>query len=170
MSWQKQEQCWTNDVWQKREQKLCSRKERRCLHRTQWSADSERGEKRRRNGEKENETEIVKRRCEGFVSVEAFEIFIQVGDLESCGDLSCEDLLDKPEELSDCESEAWVVVHEVPDVTNVLVSPSSVVTELCYRFSCGSDLDFVEPQSFSFSKKRSFLHSRRKRCGLKNHK
>ena len=30
MSWQKQEQCWTKDSWQKREQKLCSRKERRC--------------------------------------------------------------------------------------------------------------------------------------------
>ena len=29
-SWQKQEQCWTKDLWQKRKQKLCSRKERRC--------------------------------------------------------------------------------------------------------------------------------------------
>ena len=35
-----------------------------------------RGEKRRREGEKEeNETETLKRRCEGFVSVEAFEVF-----------------------------------------------------------------------------------------------
>ena len=31
---------------------------------------------------------------EGFVSVEAFEIFHQRRDLESCGDLSWEDLLE----------------------------------------------------------------------------
>ena len=37
-------------------------------------------------------------------------------------------------------------VPVVPDVTDVPVSPSSVVTEFC---------EFVEPQSFSFSKKRS---------------
>ena len=33
----------------------------------------------------------------------------------------------------------------VPDVTDVLVSPSSVVTELCDGFSCCSEWDFVEP-------------------------
>ena len=43
----------------------------------------------------------------------------------------------------------------VPDVTDVLVSPSPVVTEFCDGFSCCSDWDFVEPQSFSFSKKRA---------------
>ena len=43
----------------------------------------------------------------------------------------------------------------VPDVTDVPVSPSSVVTELCDGFSFCSDLEFVEPQSFSFSKKRA---------------
>ena len=36
------------------------------------------GEKRRREGEKdENETGTCKRRCEGSVSVEAFDIFSQ---------------------------------------------------------------------------------------------
>ena len=42
----------------------------------------------------------------------------------------------------------------VPDVTDVPVSPSSVVTELCDCLSCCSDWEFVEPQSFSSSKKR----------------
>ena len=42
-----------------------------------------RGKKRRREEEKEeNETESVKRRCIGSVSVEAFEIFSQERDLE----------------------------------------------------------------------------------------
>ena len=99
----------------------------------------ERGEKRRREGEKEEiERETVKRRCVGSVSVEAFEIFSQGRDLESCGYLSCEDLLDKPEDLSDRESEAWVVVLVVLDVTDVLVSPS-VVTEFCDGVCCFSD-------------------------------
>ena len=26
-----QEQCWTKDLWHKRERKLCSRRERRCM-------------------------------------------------------------------------------------------------------------------------------------------
>ena len=43
------------------------------------------------------------------------------------------------------------------DVTDVPVSPSSVVTELCDSFSCGSDWEFVEPQSFLSPKKR--VHS-----------
>ena len=36
----------------------------------------------------ENETATIRRRCEGFVSVEALNIFGQGRDLESCGDLS----------------------------------------------------------------------------------
>ena len=84
-----------------------------------------------------------------FVSVEAFEIFRHRGDSESCFDLSWEDLSDKPEDLSDRESEALVFVPEVPDVTDVPVSPSSVVTEFCDGFSCCSDREFVEPKSFS---------------------
>ena len=43
----------------------------------------------------------------------------------------------------------------VPDVTDVPVSPSSVVTEFCDVSSWCSDWEFVEPQSFSFSKKRA---------------
>ena len=43
----------------------------------------------------------------------------------------------------------------VPDVTDVLVFPSFVITELCEVFHCRSDVEFVEPQSFSFSKKRA---------------
>ena len=73
----------------------------------------------------------LKRRCERLVSVEAFEIVSQEGDVESCGDVSREDLLDNPEDLSDCELDSCAHVRVVPDVTDVLVSPSSVVTELC---------------------------------------
>ena len=80
--------------------------------------------------------------------MEAFEIFSQGEDLESCGDLSWEDLLEKTEDLSDRESEAWADVLVVLEVTDVLVSLSSVVTELCDVFSCCSDWEFVEPQSF----------------------
>ena len=83
--------------------------------------------------------------------MESFATFSQGRDLESCGDLSWEDLLDKSEDLSDRESEAWVVVPVMPDVTDVPVSPSSVVTEFCDGFSCCLDWEFVEPQSFSSS-------------------
>ena len=46
----------------------------------------ERGEKRRSEGEKEeNKTGTVKRRCDGFVSEEAFDFFFsRRRDLESC--------------------------------------------------------------------------------------
>ena len=44
-----------------------------------------------------------KRRCEGFVSVEASEIFRQVGHLESCGGLSWGDPLEMLDDLSECE-------------------------------------------------------------------
>ena len=79
----------------------------------------------------------------------------QKGDLESCGDLSWEDLMDTLEDLSDRESEARVFVLEVLDVTDVLVFRSSVVTKFCDGFSCCSDWDVVEPQPFSSSKKRA---------------
>ena len=60
----------------------------------------QKGEKRKREEEKEeNETVTVKRRCEGLVSVEAFDIFSQGGDVESFGDLSWEDPLEKLDEL-----------------------------------------------------------------------
>ena len=66
-----------------------------------------------------------------------------------------EDLLQKAEDLSDYELDARAQVHVVPDVTDVLVSPTSVVTEFCDVFSCCSDWEDVEPQSFLFSKKRA---------------
>ena len=49
------------------------------------------------------------------------------------------------------------MVLDVTDVTDVPVSPSSVVTEFCDGFSFCSDWEFVEPQSFSFSKKACSL-------------
>ena len=94
-----------------------------------------------------------KRRCEDFVSVEVFDIFGQRRNMESCGDVSWEDLLEEPEDLSDREPLSCKLVRVVPDVIDVLVSPSSVVTELCDVSPCCSDCEFVEPQSFSFSKK-----------------
>ena len=55
--------------------------------------NEERGKKRGGEEDKEeNETERVKRRFVSFVSVEAFDVFGQGEDLESCGDLFGEDL------------------------------------------------------------------------------
>ena len=62
--------------------------------------------------------------------------------------------MEKPEDLSDCEPETRVEVSVVPDVPDLLVSPASVVTEFCDSLSFCSDWDLVEPQPFSFSKKR----------------
>ena len=42
-------------------------------------------------------------------------------------------------------------------VNDVLVCPSSAVAETCEGVSSGSGWEFVEPQSFSFSQKRSFV-------------
>ena len=49
-----------------------------------------------------------------------------------------------------------MVVLVVPNVTDVLVSLSSVVTEFCDGFSCCSDCDFVEPHPFSFCEKCAY--------------
>ena len=43
----------------------------------------------------------------------------------------------------------------VLDVTDVPVSPSSVVTEMCEVSPRCSDWECLEPQSFSFSEKRA---------------
>ena len=86
---------------------------------------------------------------------EAFEIFSHEGDLESFGDLSWVDLVEKREDLSDCETASCALVRVVPVVIDVLVSPSSVVTEFCDGLSLGSDWEDVIPQSFSFFKKRA---------------
>ena len=46
-------------------------------------------------------------------------------------------------------------VRVVPDVTDVPVSPSSVITEFCDVSAICSGREFVESQSFSFSQKRA---------------
>ena len=48
------------------------------------------------------------------------------------------------------------MVPDVADVTDVPVSPFSVVTEFCEVSSMCSDRELVEPQSFSFSKQRAY--------------
>ena len=50
-------------------------------------------------------------------------------------------------------------VSVVPDVTDVLVSPSPVFTEFCDGFSFCSDWAFVEPQSYFLSPKSVQAHS-----------
>ena len=67
--------------------------------------------------------------------MEAFDFFCQGEDLESCGGLSWEDLQEKPDDLYDCEPETRTDVSAVLVVTDVLVSPSSVVTE-CWDGVC----------------------------------
>ena len=59
-----------------------------------------REEEKKRDGEKE-ENGTVKRKCVSFNLAE---------DLESCGGVSWSDLLDHPDDLSDCESESRAVV------------------------------------------------------------
>ena len=79
------------------------------------------GDQRREAQEEENEPKKFKRRFFSLVSVEAFDIFCQGEELESCGDLSWEYLLEEPEDKSDCEPETRVEVTVVHDVTDVLV-------------------------------------------------
>ena len=66
------------------------------------------------------------------------------------------DSLEKHEDLSDYESDSCAHVRVVPEVTDVLVSLSSVVTEFCEVSACCSDWEDVVPQSFSFCKMRAF--------------
>ena len=63
----------------------------------------------------------------------------------------------KADDLSDCDPESWAGVCAVPDVTVVLVSLSSVVTECFGGASWDLDWESVEPQSSSFSKKRAYV-------------
>ena len=66
--------------------------------------------------------------------------------------------MEEPEDLSDCEHASGELVRAVcggSDVIDVPVSPSSVITELCEVSPCRSDVALVEPQPFSFSKKRA---------------
>ena len=57
----------------------------------------EREKKRRRKEEKGTTQGSVKRRFVSSDSVQAFDIFDQGRDLETCGDLSWEDLVEEPE-------------------------------------------------------------------------
>ena len=92
----------------------------------------------------------VKRRCTNPVSAEAFDIFSQREDSESCGN-SQESLLGDSCGLSDCGSEA---VSGVPVVTDVPVSLFSAVVVMNEALLSDSDWETVEPKSFSFSRKR----------------
>ena len=64
--------------------------------------------------------------------MEAFDIFGQGRDMESCGDVSWEDPLEEPEDLSDREPLPYELVRVVPDVIDVPVYPSSVVTDVTF--------------------------------------
>ena len=59
------------------------------------------------------------------------------------------------EDLSDFEPDTRAHVRVVLDVIDVLVFPSSVVTEFCEVLSCCSDQEDAVPESFSFSIKRA---------------
>ena len=99
------------------------------------------GEERKREEEKEkNETGTLEEDVKVLFRWMHFGIFSQGGDLESCGCsfLSCF-CFDKLEDLFYRELDTRVEVRVVPDVTDVLVSLSSVVTEFCDGFSCCSD-------------------------------
>ena len=98
-------------------------------------------ERRERDGEKKV--------CQLYLA-EAFDIFSQREDLESCGGVSWSDVLDNPDVLSDCESESRAVVSAVLVVSDVLVSLSSVVTECFYDVPLGPEWEFVEPRSLFF--------------------
>ena len=60
---------------------------------------------------------------------------------------------DDGESWSGCGPDLCASVRLVLDVTDMPVSPSSVVTELCGCFVLFSDWSLVEPQSCSFSQK-----------------
>ena len=82
---------------------------------------------------------IVKRRCINSVSTEAFEILVR-GEMSESGDNFWGDLWDDPCGVPDCFSGA-----------GTCACGASVVTEVCDGLSFGSD--WVEPQSFSLTKK-----------------
>ena len=73
-------------------------------------------------------------------------------DSKSCGNSWC-DLWDDPGGLSGCD---LVTLAGVPVVTDVPVSPSSAVAEMCEGVPLDSGWEFVEPQSFSFSNQKAF--------------
>ena len=103
--------------------------------------ETQRRDRQKEEEKDENETVSAKRRCVGSVTVEAFYIFSQGEDLECCGGFSWRDLLEEPDDLSDCDPETRTDVSAVHDVTVVLVSPSSVLTE------CSRDVFFFRTEN-----------------------
>ena len=88
----------------------------------------------RRDGQKEEERRGERRERDGELKEDVSGLWYLQSRRRS-GELWWSFLggtfLEKPEDLSDCEPGTRVDVSVVPDVTDVLVSPSSVVTELC---------------------------------------
>ena len=96
----------------------------------------------KRDGEKEeNDMVNVRRRCVSLISTAAFDMYDQGEDLETCG-VTRGDVLENPNDFSDCEHGTLMDVPAVLVVTDVPVSPSSVVTEFCDGASLGSDWQF----------------------------
>ena len=115
--------------------------------------EEEKGEKRKREEEKEeNETDLLKEDVRVLFLWKLLKSLVKGKTWRVAEVFSWEHLLEGPGDLSDCEPISCARVRVVLDVTDVLVSPSSVVTELCDVSPCGSGWEFVEPQSFSFSK------------------
>ena len=85
----------------------------------------------------------TKRRCVGSVSAEAFVIFSQREDGESCSGLLWRDSREEPDRLSDCDPETWTNVCAVPDVSVVPVSPHSVVRKYFHSFGICQAFIFV---------------------------
>ena len=101
--------------------------------------------------------------------MEAFEIFSQERDLDSCGDVSLEDPLEKHKDMSKCELDSCAHVRVVLDVIDVF-SPSSVVIEFC-EASCCSDLGRCCTAVLLLQKiVHIVVQIRRKRRGTKVHK
>ena len=130
---------------------------------TKAEKEEERGEKRKREEEtEETETGTVNKRCQGFVSVEAFDLIWSREDLESCADLSWEDPLEEFENWSDCEPDSRARVRMVPDKTDVAVSSCSVVTVLV-MFPPVARIGNLWNRSPFLSPKSGFGQLRRKR-------
>ena len=110
-----------------------------------------RKEEKERKREKRNETVTVKEDVRVWFLWKAFEIFCQEGDVESCGDVSWEDLWTI---LRTCLIVSLIRAR-VPLLIDVPVSPSSVVTELCDVSPCGSDWGLWNRSPFLLLKKRA---------------
>ena len=77
---------WLREYLEDKEERRKKVKER--VTEEEGKKGEERGGKERDGEKEENETVSAKRRCVGFLSADAFDIFIQGEDLESCGGVS----------------------------------------------------------------------------------